>query len=514
METDVLIIGSGVAGSYLAVNLCKLMPTLNITLITKDELAESNTRYAQGGIAAVMNQLKDSFDEHIHDTLFCGKGLCDKEVVDMVVKEAPERIKDLLEIGVHFDLDNNNNFNLALEGGHSRPRVLHQHDQTGAEIETNLINELHRHTNIEILHHVQAIDLIIDNKETNFTCQGVYVFDELINKTYNLFASYVVLATGGCGQVFEYSTNPKIATGDGYAMANRAGATLKNMRFVQFHPTVFFDLQNKQHSFLISEALRGYGAYIVDSENKRFLFKYDSKGELANRDVVTNGIFQHLKETNQTHVFLDLRHLNSKKCAEQFPHIITNLKKSNIDYQKELIPIAPAAHYQCGGIQVNKNAETNIKRLYAIGEVSCTGLHGANRLASNSLLEAIVFANHVAHHIKNNFQLRSIDSSILNENSVSVIEKINSKEEDNISYVKKIFSNAYQCTEISKQAKTINQINEVLNYSHNNIIRGNINTHILQLRNLCETSILILKDKINNFQPAKKTKIIPSSYES
>jgi len=406
IEKDVLIIGSGIAGLSFALKIAKARPDLSICLITKSNKAETNTRYAQGGIAVVLDKLTDSYQQHIDDTMKSGGGLCNKKVVEMVVKKAPERLKELLEWGVEFDKNPNGDFSVALEGGHSYPRILHHKDFTGFEIEKKLLRYIRQYPNITIHPHYFAIDLITklsDNSNIK-TCYGAYVLNEKDNSVNMIKAKVTMLASGGSGQVYKTTTNPLIATGDGVAMAQRAGAKINDMQFIQFHPTAFYD-KNINPSFLISEAVRGFGAYLVNNEGIRFIFEYDIRGELATRDIVSKAIYCELWKSGKENVYIDCRHLNIKDFIYHFPGIYNYCIKNGIDISKHLIPVVPAAHYQCGGIAVNEHSETSTSNLYACGECSFTGLHGVNRLASNSLLEAIVFSHEASLQL-----LKTIDS--------------------------------------------------------------------------------------------------------
>jgi len=409
IEKDILIIGSGIAGLSFALNIAKKRPDLSICILTKSNKAETNTRYAQGGIAVVMDIIHDSYQEHINDTLKAGGELCNKKVVEMVVKKAPERLRELMEWGVKFDMALKNRFDVGLEGGHSHARILHRKDMTGYEIEKKLLYHTSQYKNISILPHHFALDLItgssyIIGKNTT-TCYGAYVFSQEYKCIKIFKAGITMLATGGSGQVFITTTNPLIATGDGVAIAHRAHAKIRDMQFIQFHPTAFYEHHSKP-SFLISEAIRGFGAYILNKKGSRFLFDYDNRGELATRDIISMAIHCELLKSGEACVFLDCRHLDHKKFRKHFPGIYKYCQKKGINTDKDLIPITPAAHYQCGGITTNRKAQTSIKNLYACGECSSSGLHGSNRLASNSLLEAVVFSHEAAAHI-----LKNLDST-------------------------------------------------------------------------------------------------------
>lgn len=407
MKTDVLIIGSGIAGLFAAL---KISDFADVIVVTKKEKAESNTNYAQGGIASVIDQ-HDSFEKHIEDTLIAGAGLCRRESVEIMVKEGPQRIKDLIEIGTQFT-KRDGGFDLAREGGHSVPRILHAKDFTGKEIERALIEAVSRKKNIQVLENYLAIDLLTEHnlalkkesKIKNENCWGAYLLNCLKNQVIKITAKATILATGGLGQVYLHTTNPKIATGDGFAMAYRAGVKLGNMEFIQFHPTALYGSANlpefDSRSFLISEAVRGFGGVLRTKNGEPFMSKYDERKELAPRDIVARAIDSELKKSGDEFVYLDVTHKNPDEIIDHFPNIYGTCLKIGIDITKQMIPVVPAAHYACGGIVVDVNSRTSLNGLYACGEVSMTGVHGANRLASNSLLEAIVFSYRASNHIK------------------------------------------------------------------------------------------------------------------
>ncbi len=400
IKTDFLIIGSGIAGLTYALKVANHLPKAKITIITKANESESNTKYAQGGVAVALDQLFDSFEKHIKDTLIAGDGLCKKEVVEFVIKEGPERIKELINWGAKFDKETSGKYNLGKEGGHTANRIVHHKDCTGLEMERTLLKKIHQLPNITILSHYFAIDLITEHhldlkrkNKNNINCFGIYALNILNNKIIKIISKISLLATGGSGQVYLNTTNPIIASGDGLAMAHRAGAKVKNMEFVQFHPTALYH-PGESPSFLISEAVRGFGGMLKTQSSNLFMHKYDSRQELASRDIVARAIDTELKISGDDFVYLDCRQLNKKKFLQHFPNIYEKCKSIGIDVFEKMIPVVPAAHYQCGGIEVNKYGQTNIKNLYACGECAYTGLHGANRLASNSLLEALVYAHH------------------------------------------------------------------------------------------------------------------------
>lgn len=391
---DFLVIGSGIAGLSFAL---KAARHGRVALVTKRARAESNTAWAQGGIACVTST-EDSFELHVADTLDAGAGLCDEQVVRRIVTDAPARIRELIELGVHFDerADSNglHELDLTKEGGHSRRRILHSRDVTGREIERALLAAIAADANIEVLENHIAIDLITLGKlgyVSTDRCLGAYVLNEATGEVQTLRSDRVILATGGCGKVYLYTTNPSIATGDGVAMAWRAGARVANMEFIQFHPTCLYHAEER--SFLISEAVRGEGGRLVDAEGREFMEKYDARKELAPRDIVARAIDAEMKRTGARCVFLDITHKDAAFIRDRFPNIHEHCLRLGIDITREPIPVVPGAHYQCGGIETDENGASSLPGLHAIGEVACTGLHGANRLASNSLLEASVLAH-------------------------------------------------------------------------------------------------------------------------
>jgi len=404
-KTDILIIGSGIAGLFFAMKIAKKRPELSIVIMTKEKAENTNTKLAQGGIAVVTDLLEDSFEEHIQDTLKSGGGICDEKIVRMVVCQAPERLKELVKIGASFDKNQSGKWDLGLEGGHSHHRILHHKDTSGWEIEQKLLESIRQLSNVTLLENHMVIDLNIENQKETL-CTGAFYYDKINSKVKYIRARTFLLSTGGCGQLFENTTNPEIATGDGIAIASRAGARIQEMQHIQFHPTALYE-KDKNPFFLISEAVRGFGAHIVNENQQRFVFKYDLRGELATRDIVSQAINKEMEITQKKNVYLDCRHLNAEDFYKHFPSITDYCKNIGIDPKKDLIPIVPVAHYQCGGINVDENALTNIKNLYAVGECSRTGLHGKNRLASNSLLEALVFAHQASESVNQNIDYLS-----------------------------------------------------------------------------------------------------------
>ncbi|MHB0998809.1 MAG: L-aspartate oxidase [Armatimonadota bacterium] len=394
-DVDFLVLGSGIAGLSYALNVCKYG---RVALITKKSDTESNTNYAQGGIASVTSS-DDTFDLHIKDTLVAGAGLCHDDSVSILVEEGPQYVRELIELGVRFSKEitpsGETRFALGREGGHSKRRILHAADLTGREIERALIVQAKRHYNIRMFEHDFTIDLITSRDDDGkLTCCGAYVLDTETEEVTEFRAKVTMLATGGCGNVYLHTTNPAIATGDGVAMAYRAGADIGNMEFIQFHPTTLCHPQ--AHSFLISEAVRGEGGILKLKDGSTFMENYHEMACLAPRDIVARAIDAELKKSGDDFVYLDVTHLDAEKIKTRFPTIYQKCLSVGIDITKDWIPIVPAAHYSCGGVVTDVNGRTSIDRLYACGEVACTGVHGANRLASNSLLEALVFGHRAA----------------------------------------------------------------------------------------------------------------------
>ncbi len=415
---DFLVIGSGVAGLTFALKVAEFG---SVAIITKEGVMDSNTSLAQGGIASVFGEL-DSFDLHIQDTLASGDGLCNREVVEQVVQNGPDRILELIQLGVHFNLEENDNspgksprLDLGREGGHSKKRIVHAQDMTGKELERVLVEHVARHKNITVFENHIAVDLITQSTRLkrglvttshDDICCGAYVLDKQTHQVKTFCAQITLLATGGAGKVYLFTSNPDVATGDGIAMGYRAGATLANLEFVQFHPTCLYHPDAK--NFLISEAVRGDGGVLVDEAGNPFMHHYDPQKDLACRDVVARAIDTELKKSGADSVFLDISQRESAFVKQRFPNIYRRCMELGVDMTVEPIPVVPAAHYMCGGIATDTMGRTDIKQLYAIGETACTGLHGANRLASNSLIEALVYAHSSADQaIKD---LKSIDA--------------------------------------------------------------------------------------------------------
>jgi len=425
IKTDFLIIGSGIAGLSFALKVAEFG---DVALVTKKEAMDSNSNLAQGGIASVFGS-HDSFDLHLQDTLTSGDGLCNMDVVKMVVKNGPDRIRELINLGVQFNLSNKKSgkksatsptpeFDLGLEGGHSQNRIVHAQDMTGKEVERALVNRVKDHKRISLYENHIAIDLItcstrmkrglVTTTHEDYCC-GAYVLARKTNIVKTFSAHITLLATGGSGKVYLYTSNPDIATGDGVAMAYRAGATVANLEFVQFHPTCLYHPEAK--NFLISEAVRGEGGILTNTAGKPFMEKYDPQKDLACRDVVARAIDTELKKSGDDFVFLDISHKKSDFIKKRFPNLYEKCLNFGIDMTSEALPVVPAAHYMCGGVATDIFGQTDIQRLYAIGETACTGLHGANRLASNSLLEAIVYADRAAVHAVKNLKALDLKST-------------------------------------------------------------------------------------------------------
>lgn len=401
MQTDFLVIGSGIAGLTYALKTARACPDKNILVLTKTVSDETNTKYAQGGIAGVWDLDTDSYEKHIDDTMIAGDLLSNRHVVEIVVKEGPERIKEIIDWGAHFDKEEGGQYSLGKEGGHSANRILHHKDVTGKEMERALLNTVQAQPNIKIINHCFALDLLtqhhlgylVTKSTPDIQCFGVYVLNEQSKKIEKILAKTTLLATGGNGQVYRSTTNPAIATGDGVAMVYRAKGRIENMEFIQFHPTALYEPGIRGQSFLITEAVRGDGGILRNAKGEAFMASYDSRLDLAPRDIVARAIDSEMKINGTEFVYLDCRHMDIKKFIHHFPNIYEKCKSIGVDVAQDMIPVSPAAHYSCGGVKTDEFARTSILNLYAAGECSSTGLHGANRLASNSLLEAMVFAH-------------------------------------------------------------------------------------------------------------------------
>jgi L-aspartate oxidase len=412
MKTDILIIGGGIAGLSYAIKVAQKRSDLRIDVLTKTVENESNTRYAQGGVAAVWDFDKDSYIKHIEDTLDAGDGLCKRNIVEIVVNEGPQRVQEIIDWGTRFD-KHGSEYDLGREGGHTENRILHYKDLTGWEIQRALVAESKRHPNIHIHEHYFAVDIItqhhlgwnITRLTPDIECYGCYALNKKTGEIETFISRVTMMATGGTGQVYKNTTNPVIATGDGIAMAYRAKARVSDMEFVQFHPTALYNPSGDNPNFLVSEAVRGFGAILRTPDGKELMDKYDPRKSLAPRDIVARAIDSEMKIWGTECMYLDCRHLEKEAFYAHFPTIYDKCKSIGIDPMTDMIPVVPADHYQCGGILADEIGKTSILNMYACGECSCTGLHGANRLASNSLLEALVFGHRIAEdtlqHIDN-----------------------------------------------------------------------------------------------------------------
>ena len=500
VKSDYLVLGSGIAGLSFAL---KVAEHGSVIVLSKRSAGESNTSYAQGGIASVSLD-SDSIQNHIEDTLIAGAGLCHQDAVELSLSEAPERIKDLVNWGVNFTKTKDGAFDLAKEGGHSEHRILHAADMTGAEIQRALLEKAKAHPNIAIYENHLAIDLITEhhvlgNLQAAFNiCFGAYVLCENDNCVIPFQAHYTVIATGGASKVFLHSTNPDIATGDGVAMAYRAGVRIANMEFVQFHPTSLYNPGKR--SFLISEALRGFGGQLINGNNERFMPKYDDRAELAPRDIVARGIDAEMKKRREDCVFLDMRHLKGDEVKSRFPNIYKYCKESiNIDISKDLIPVVPAAHYFCGGIMTSLTGQTSMQNLFSVGESAHTGLHGANRLASNSLMEGLTFSHNAAMKVINKRPrifgtviIPDWDESGIVDEKEWVLIKHNLKEIQNVmwDYVG-IVRSKKQLNRARRRVHVINQ--EIEDYYKKSKISGDL----VELRNLSSIAFLIITSALH-----------------
>jgi len=419
-QTDVLIIGTGIAGLSTAIQLAQARPEVKIRVVSKTNKAECNTKYAQGGIAAVWDRNQDDFEKHVLDTLDAGDELCNESIVRMVVEEGPQRVRELIEWGARFDKIDAMHYDLAREGGHSEKRILHFQDVTGAEIERALLEKTSRFDNIELLEHYYAIDVITQHHlgynvtriMPDIECYGAYLLNLKNLEVETHLAKITILATGGTGQIYRTTTNPLVATGDGIAMMYRAKGHVENMEFVQFHPTALYRPTSENPAFLISEAVRGFGGILKTQDGQEFMQHYDERRSLAPRDIVARAIDNEMKMRGEDYVCLDCRHLDPTEFKKHFPNIYDKCLSIGIDPMEQMIPVVPACHYMCGGIKVDDFGRSSIHYLYACGESTNTGLHGANRLASNSLLEAAVFGYRIAQDVAQKIHALQIKAGI------------------------------------------------------------------------------------------------------
>jgi len=497
-KVDFLVLGSGLAGLSYALKVADLG---SVCIVTKTDLKESNTRYAQGGIAAVTYK-SDSYEKHINDTLIAGGNISKRDVVEMVVSNAPARIQELIDFGTNFDKKTNGEYDLAKEGGHSENRILHYKDVTGQEIIRSLIEQVKKHPNISIKEHFFAVDLItqhhlgeiITRSTPDTECYGAYVMDMKNHKIETVISKITYIATGGIGNIYNVTTNPNIATGDGIAMAYRAKAVIENMEFVQFHPTSLYN-PSERPSFLITEAMRGFGAIIKNQKGEKFMNKYDERGSLAPRDIVARSIDTEMKISGDDFVYLDATKLNFTELVNHFPNIYKKCLELDIDIIENPMPIVPAAHYLCGGIKVDKKGKTTIKNLYSGGESSYTGLHGANRLASNSLLEAVVYAHNSAmaakeiiNDIEFNTEIADWDDSgtTLPEEMILITQEYKELEQIMTNYVGIVRSNI----RLQRALKRLEIINNETEELYN---KSKLSPKICELRNAINVAYLIIK---------------------
>ena len=498
-EYDYLVIGSGIAGMSFAL---KVAHTGRVALVCKTTLPEANTYLAQGGVASVTNLKVDNFEKHIEDTMIAGDWLSDPEAVKKVVTEAPTEINALINWGVNFDKNEDGEFDLHKEGGHSEFRILHHQDNTGAEIQESLIEAVKKNPNIDIYEDHFAIEIItqhhlgriVTRRTSDVTCYGAYILNPQNGKVDTFLSKVTVMATGGVGAVYKTTTNPLVATGDGIAMVYRAKGTVQDMEFVQFHPTALYHPGDRP-SFLITEAMRGYGAVLRNVRGKEFMHRYDPRLSLAPRDIVARAIDSEMKRHGDDHVYLDVTHKDPEETKKHFPNIYQKCLSLGIDITKDYIPVAPAAHYLCGGIKVDTNGESSIKRLYAVGECSCTGLHGGNRLASNSLIEAVVYADAAAKHSMEHIKHYSFRTDIpewndegtrLPEEMVLITQSIKEVNQIMSTYVGIVRSNL-------RLDRAWNRLDILYEETERLFKRSKASREICELRNIINVGYLIMR---------------------
>ena len=502
IATDYLVIGSGIAGLTFSVKIAEKFPDRKVVIVTKASEDESNTKYAQGGVAIVLDKEKDSYNKHINDTLIAGDGLCNEDVVKLVIKEGPKRLKELLLWGANFDVNARGEFDLGKEGGHSEYRVVHHKDITGHEIERALLAKVHQLPNITILPYHFAIDLVTNHHIKSYgpeklSCFGAYVFNQKTGAIFTIKASSTLLASGGIGCVYGHTTNPIIATGDGIAMAYRAKARIKDMEFVQFHPTALYEAKGES-AFLISEAVRGFGAYLRNKKGYRFMPDYDKRAELASRDIVSQSIDSELKKSGETHVYLDCTHLDFEAFKNHFPNIYKKCLEHHINIETDWIPVIPASHYLCGGIKVNKNGKTTIANLFACGECSRTGLHGANRLASNSLLEALVYAHNIfKYHSEHQYKSINIDIPDWNDEGTTIPEE-HILIQHNLKQLQALMRDYVGIVRSNKRLKiAIKHLDLIYNEVEDLYKESKITPSLCELRNMINVSHLIIRQSLD-----------------
>ena len=497
-QVDFLIIGSGIAGLSYALTVASKG---SVCIVTKSKAEDSSTNYAQGGIAAVMYS-PDSYEKHIQDTLNAGAGLCDEKIVRITISESTERIKELIDWGTQFDKTESGKYDLAKEGGHSEYRVLHSKDQTGSEIEKALLNQVKHHKNIEMLENHFAVDIITQhhlgievNKRTpDISCYGAYVLNPEENRIDTILSKLTLVASGGLGNVYSNTTNPEVATGDGIAMVYRAKGKIDNMEFVQFHPTALYNPKERP-SFLITEALRGFGGVLKTINGQEFMQKYDARQSLAPRDIVARAIDTEMKLSGDEHVCLDCRHLEKKELIRHFPTIYAKCLSIGIDITRDMIPVVPAAHYICGGITIDEWGRSSIQNLYATGECACSGLHGANRLASNSLLESVIFSHRAAMHsleqidkiqIKGNIPEWNSEGTVLNEEMILITQTTKELREIMSNYVGIVRSNL-------RLKRAMDRLEILYRETEDLYDKSILTVKICELRNMINVAYLIIK---------------------
>ena len=497
-KVDFLVIGSGIAGLTYAL---KVAPYGKVIVVTKRSAEESNTRYAQGGIAAVM-YTPDSYEKHIQDTIIAGAGLCDEKIVRITITESTERIQELIDWGTNFDKTTTGKYDLAKEGGHSEYRVLHHKDSTGQEIERALLEKVLNHPNIELLENHFAVDIItqhhlgaeVNKKTQGITCYGAYVINPETNLIDTILSRFSLMATGGSGNVYSTTTNPPIATGDGVAMVYRAKGKVENMEFIQFHPTSLYN-PDERPSFLITEALRGFGAILKTMDGNEFMHKYDKHKSLAPRDIVARAIDNEMKISGDDYVCLDCRHIDKNELINHFPNIFAKCLSIGVDISKNMIPVVPAAHYTCGGIKTDEFGRSSIMNLYAAGECACTGLHGANRLASNSLLEALAFAHRASQDsvskisaipLNNDIPDWNAEGTVLNEEMVLITQTLKELQFIMTNYVGIVRSDL-------RLKRALDRLEIIYRETEELYERSIVTVKICELRNLINIAYLIIK---------------------
>lgn len=501
-ECDFLVIGSGIGGLSYAL---KVAEHGQVIVIAKDGIDSTSTSFAQGGIAAVTYD-PDNVEKHIADTLVCGDGLCNEEVVRMVCTEGPQQIKQLIRWGTQFDRKPNGQYDLAREGGHSMHRILHHKDNTGAEIQRALTAQVRQHRNIKVFENHFAVEIITQHHlgevvrkgYPNITCYGAYVLDIKTQQVHTFLSRHTVMATGGTGNIYHTTSNPVVATGDGIAMVYRAKGMVENMAFVQFHPTTLYH-PGERPSFLITEAMRGFGAVLRTSDGKDLMQKYDQRGSLAPRDVVARAIDNEMKVRGDEFVYLDATHCDPVELINHFPNIYQKCLSLGIDITKDMIPVVPAAHYLCGGIKVDLDGRTSISHLYAVGECTSTGLHGANRLASNSLTEAVVFAERAARHSVDSLPSTSLNQQVPewnyegtthNEEMVLITQSYKEMQQIMSNYVGIVRSNL-------RLQRALDRLQIIFRETEELYKQSILTQQLCELRNMIKVGYLVIKDAQN-----------------